>query len=144
MTQPSHDPFVVRSGAVEPIARGGGIQTVPLVGRWNNDSTRLTSGMTTFVPGTMIRAHSHNVEETVMVLEGTAVAQIGDERYDLLAHEVTWIPAGVEHYFANESDSIMRIYWVYAGREVTRTMVDTGETIEHLGDKDRGIGSSLS
>jgi HTH-type transcriptional repressor of puuD len=32
----------------------------------------------------------------------------------------------------------MRIYWVYGGRDVTRTICETGETIEHLSDRDRG------
>ena len=32
----------------------------------------------------------------------------------------------------------MRIYWVYGGRDVTRTITATGETFEHLSESDRG------
>jgi succinate-semialdehyde dehydrogenase/glutarate-semialdehyde dehydrogenase len=32
----------------------------------------------------------------------------------------------------------MRIYWVYGGRYVTRTIVATGVTVEHLSAEDRG------
>ena len=32
----------------------------------------------------------------------------------------------------------MRIYWVYGGRDVTRTICATGETFEHLSEQDRG------
>lgn len=32
----------------------------------------------------------------------------------------------------------MRIYWVYGGRDVTRTITATGEPFEHLSTKDRG------
>jgi hypothetical protein len=32
----------------------------------------------------------------------------------------------------------MRIYRVYGGRHVTRTMTETGETFVHLSDRDRG------
>jgi hypothetical protein len=36
----------------------------------------------------------------------------------------------------------MRIYWVYGGRYVTRTICATGKTVEHLSDEDRGATSS--
>lgn len=32
---------------------------------------------------------------------------------------------------------VMRIYWVYGGRFVNRTMTETGETFEHLPEYDR-------
>ena len=32
----------------------------------------------------------------------------------------------------------MRIYWVYGGRDVTRTFCATGVTVEHLSAQDRG------
>ena len=34
----------------------------------------------------------------------------------------------------------MRIYWVYGGRDVTRTITATGETFEHLSESDRRAG----
>jgi HTH-type transcriptional repressor of puuD len=55
-----------------------------------------------------------------------------------VAGEATWVPAGVPHRFLNRGDSPMRIYWVYGGREVTRTITATGETFEHLSENDRG------
>ena len=47
------------------------------------------------------------------------------------------MPEGVPHRFANRGQSRLRIYWVYGGREVTRTIVATGETFEHLSEADR-------
>jgi hypothetical protein len=44
----------------------------------------------------------------------------------------------VPHRFANRGKGPMRIYWVYGGREVTRTICATGETFEHLSEQDRG------
>jgi HTH-type transcriptional repressor of puuD len=63
---------------------------------------------------------------------------VGDDRFDLEAGDATWVPAGVPHRFANRGQGRLRIYWVYGGREVTRTIVATGETFEHLSDADRG------
>ena len=33
----------------------------------------------------------------------------------------------------------MTIYWVYGGRDVTRTITATGETFEHLSESDRAL-----
>src|SRR5918997_6644402 len=94
--------------------------------------------MTVFSPGTGIPLHSHNVEETVLVYEGEATAVIGDDEFDLVAGQATWVPAGIPHCFRNRGEGEMTIYWVYGGRDVTRTITATGDTFEHLSDADRG------
>jgi HTH-type transcriptional repressor of puuD len=91
-----------------------------------------------FEPGTAIPLHTHNVEENVLVLEGEATAVVGEDSFELKAGDATWVPAGVPHRFANRGQGRLRIYWVYGGREVTRTIVATGETFEHLSEADRG------
>jgi HTH-type transcriptional regulator, repressor for puuD len=63
---------------------------------------------------------------------------VGQDSFELEAGDATWVPAGVPHRFANRGQGPMRIYWVYGGREVTRTIVATGETVEHLSEADRG------
>jgi mannose-6-phosphate isomerase-like protein (cupin superfamily) len=81
------------------------------------------------------------VEETVMLLEGEATVVVGDATYELAAGEVTWVPADVPHFFKNRGAGTMRIYWVYLGQEVTRTIVATGETFEHLSEADRNLAT---
>jgi HTH-type transcriptional repressor of puuD len=95
-----------------------------------------------FEPGTAIPLHTHNVEENVFILEGEATAVVGEDSFDLEAGDATWVPAGVPHRFASRGPGRMRIYWVYGGREVTRTLVATGETFEHLSPADRGATKS--
>ncbi len=135
---PTPPNLLIRPGAVVPFDRGNGVVTIPYVGRWNCDRNRVTTGQTQFAPGTGLPLHSHNVEESVLVLEGEAVAEIGEESFDLVAGEATWVPAGTPHRFANRGQGPLRIYWVYGGRDVTRTMTATGETFEHLSPNDRG------
>jgi HTH-type transcriptional repressor of puuD len=130
--------LLIRPGEVEPFDRGNGVVTIPYVGRWNSDENRITTGQTAFAPGTGLPLHSHNVEESVLILEGEAIAEIDGERFELIAGEATWVEAGVPHRFLNRGDGPMRIYWVYGGREVTRTITATGETFEHLSESDRG------
>jgi HTH-type transcriptional regulator, repressor for puuD len=140
--QPTTEPcLVLRPARIEVFDRGSGVRTLPFVGKWNtpaDGSNRVTTGMTVFAPGTGIPLHSHNVEESVLVFAGEATAVIADERFDLVAGEATWVPAGIPHCFLNRGESEMTIYWVYGGRDVTRTVTATGETFAHLSDADRG------
>jgi HTH-type transcriptional repressor of puuD len=130
--------LLIRPDQVVPFDRGHRVVTIPYVGRWNAEDNRITTGQTVFAPGTGLPVHSHNVEESVLILAGDAIAEIDGERFELVAGEATWVPAGVPHRFLNRGDSPMRIYWVYGGREVTRTITATGETFEHLSENDRG------
>ena len=131
-------PLVLRPAEIEPFDRGTGVRTLPYVGRWNAERNRVTTGITEFPAGAGIPLHTHNVEESVLILEGQATAVIGEDSVDLEPGDATWAPAGVPHRFANRGQGRMRIYWVYGGREVTRTICATGETFEHLSDRDRG------
>ena len=136
--QPAAPNLLIEPGDVEPFDRGNGVATIPYVGKWNCETNLVTTGQTQFAVGTGLPLHSHNVEETVLILEGLATAQLGDETFDLVAGEATWVPAGVPHRFLNRGDTRLRIYWVYGGRDVTRTITATGETFEHLSPDDRG------
>ena len=137
-TAPEAPNLLVRPGEVEPFDRGNGVRTIPYVGKWNCETNRVTTGQTQFAEGTGLPLHSHNVEESVLILEGEAVAEIDGEEFELVAGEATWVPAGVPHRFYNRGTGLMRIYWVYGGRDVTRTITATGETFEHLSESDRG------
>jgi HTH-type transcriptional repressor of puuD len=130
--------LLIDPATVRPFDRGNGVVTIPYVGKWNCADNRVTTGQTQFAPGTGLPLHSHNVEETVLILEGEAVAEIGEQSFDLVAGQATWVPAGVPHRFYNRGTGTMRIYWVYGGRDVTRTVTATGETFEHLSEHDRG------
>jgi HTH-type transcriptional repressor of puuD len=78
--------LVLHPDTIEPFDRGNGVRTLPYVGRWNAESNRVTTGVTEFAPGTGIPLHTHNVEESVLILEGEATATIGDEEH-------AWSPA---------------------------------------------------
>ena len=76
-----------------------------------------------------------------MILEGEAIAEIDGVRHPLKAGDTTWIPPNVPHRFLNESDSVMRIFCIYADVNATRTMVETGieQTIDEEQAKARKI-----
>ena len=132
------DGLHLKPSEIKPFDRGNGVRTLPYVGIWNSQKSVITTGQTQFAPGTGLPLHSHNVEENVLILEGEATAEVDGKTIDLEAGDATWVPAGVPHRFFNRGVGPMRIYWVYGGRYVTRTITESGETFEHLSASDRG------
>lgn len=120
--------------------RGNGARTIPLVTR-ECGSTSVINGITDFDPGAKIGVHFHDCEESVMVLQGDAVAEIDGKRIPLKPGDTTWIPTGVPHRFLNEGTSAMRIFWTYANVDATRTMVETG--VEQRIDEEHATAKRL-
>ena len=64
-----------------------------------------------------------------MVLEGEAIVELDGVRHRMGVNDTTWVPAEMPHRFINASDSKkMRILWIYASIDATRTIIATGET----------------
>ncbi len=121
-------PKVFRPDQIKSHDRGGGAKTTPLVTA-SAGAKSLINGITEFAPGASIPFHFHNCEESVMLLEGEAVLDIGGQEYPLKALDTTWIPPNVPHRFRNVSPTRpMKILWIYASPGATRTLVETGET----------------
>ncbi len=108
--------------------RGGGASTTPLVTR-SVGTTSFITGYTSFGGGAKIPFHSHNCEESVVLMEGRAMLDIDGLEYELKPHDVTYIPPGVSHRFRNLSETEpMKILWIYANAGATRTLTETGVT----------------
>lgn len=130
-------PVILRPASLKTYERGGGARTTPLVSVRLGASSFI-NGITEFGPGAQIPWHRHNCEESVMLLEGSAVFDIGDEHYDLEREDTTFIPSNVPHRFRNKSDTQgMKILWIYGRTDATRTLMETGEerlvSAEHTG-----------
>jgi quercetin dioxygenase-like cupin family protein len=128
---------VFKFGQIPTVPRGGGVETRPLVEE-SVGASNITSGITTFPPGAAIRLHSHNTEEMVTILEGEGTVEVEGRQTELGRYDTTFVPPGLFHRFINRGDSLMRILWVYGSTHVTRTFADTGETVEHLSEQDKG------
>jgi len=119
---------VLRPSEIASHDRGGGARTTPLVSP-GIGASGFINGITEFAPGAAVAFHSHNCEESVVLLEGDAVLEIGGEEHRVRPFDTTWIPPNVSHRFRNLSDSQpMKILWIYASTQATRTLTDTGET----------------
>jgi quercetin dioxygenase-like cupin family protein len=120
---------VLRPSEIKTHDRGGGAATTPLVGP-SVGATAFINGITSFAPGTAIPFHSHNCEESVMLLEGEAMLDVeGQDSVRLQALDTTWLPPNLSHRFRNLSDSRpMKIFWIYARLDATRTLTESGVT----------------
>lgn len=121
-------PGIFRPDQIVARERGGGARTIPLVNRASG-TTSFINGITEFAPGAAIPVHSHNCEESVMLLEGNAIAEIDGEQHVLKPLDTTFIPVNLPHRFINASDTEpMKILWIYAQVDATRTIIATGDT----------------
>ena len=121
-------PAVLRPGELKSYDRGGGASTVPLVTA-GIGARAFINGITEFGPGAKIAFHSHNCEESVVLLEGDAIMDIDGLEFPLQPLDTTFIPPNVMHRFRNISDTKpMKILWTYASPQATRTLRDSGET----------------
>jgi len=119
---------VLRPDELKSHDRGGGARTTPLV-LPSVGATTFINGITEFAGGTKIPFHSHNCEESVVLLEGHAYMDIAGEVHELKPLDTTFIPPNVPHRFRNKSETEpMKILWIYASVNATRTLLDTGET----------------
>mgnify|MGYP005849409027 CR=1 FL=1 len=126
---------VLRFDELPRVARGGGVETVPLAGP-RVGAQGISTGVTRFPPGAAVPLHTHNVEEAVTLLEGEATAEVNGQLVPVKPWDTTYVPAGVPHRFLNTGPGRMSILWVYGGTRVTRTFVETGETVEQLSEHD--------
>jgi quercetin dioxygenase-like cupin family protein len=131
------DATITQFAAIPVVPRGSGVETKPLLLK-SSGARSFVSGISTFPVGAALKLHTHNTEEMVVLLEGEATVVVGDTQRDLVPYDTVFAPAGIFHRFINRGATPMRILWVYGSTQVTRTFADTGETVEHLSENDKG------
>jgi quercetin dioxygenase-like cupin family protein len=127
---------IIKVDQVPLLDRGGGVTTIPLITHRSDGSALITTGISSYPVGGGAPLHTHNCDEQVTLLEGRGEVEIEGVATPLVPYDSTYIQAGVQHLFRNTGDEPMKILWIYPTQEVTRTMIATGETVQHLSDAD--------
>jgi quercetin dioxygenase-like cupin family protein len=126
--QTTNSAAILRPNEIPRSDRGGGAFTTPLVSQ-RIGATSFINGITEFGPGAAVDFHSHNCEESVVLLEGEAIFEMAGQEHRLQPFDTTWIPPNIVHRFRNGStEKPMKILWIYASPDATRTLAKTGET----------------
>lgn len=87
-------------------------------------SRGICGGYGIFQPGASLPCHIHGFDESITIVEGTAVCQVAGREYGLSNCDTACIPEGRPHRFINRSDQAMAMIWVYAGDEPDRTVLE--------------------
>ncbi|WP_217135066.1 cupin domain-containing protein [Streptomyces sp. AC558_RSS880] len=137
----SFEPAVLRPAELTSFSRGGGARTIPLVTKATGAEVFLT-GQTLFDGGAGIALHTHNCPESVTILEGDAIVEIDGAEHHVTRFDTTYVPAGMPHRFRNASATEpMRILWIYASVDATRTIVETGVTARVDAEHDKAAAA---
>ena len=116
-------PKLIRQDSVNHLERAPGVTVSSMVGE-ETGATQISSGITTFAPGSSNTTHFHNAEESVIVIEGEGVMVIGGEEHHVKPNDAAFITPGTHHRILNTGDRPFRIAWSYATIHVSRTLVE--------------------
>ncbi len=112
------------SAAVPEQELGDGIVIQILTGD-DSGSDSLRVGTATFRPGSGLPCHTHEFDESITILSGTATIFVDGKQRLMGARDTAFVPEGTPHRFANEDPSEpMVMLWVYAAASIERNIVD--------------------
>ena len=95
-----------------------GRETRRLAGVAGLPTTHFAMGHSTLDPGGSIPQHQHPNEEVYVVLSGSGIVFVGDERQDVSEGCCVFIPPDAPHFLHNTGNGEMTILWVYAPADV--------------------------
>lgn len=133
--------LLIRLQETRVVNRGGGVRTQRLV-TTSRGARQFLTGITEFDVGASLPLHSHNCEESVVVLEGEATFETDATSYEMQAFDSTLVPSGVVHRFINGGDQQLLILWIYGSISATRTLAATGETFQIGSSRERVTDAS--
>ena len=86
---------------------------------YNNESAQVMH--ITLKPGETLKPHKTPVDVFFYILEGTPDIYIGDEKQSVAKDNLVESPKDITHYFANNTDEIVRVLVVKAPRPTAQT-----------------------
>lgn len=95
------------------------------------------AGTKAFPAGSSVLMHGRNGSEQVTILEGRIMAESAGLQSEPGSMGASFVPARLPHRVVNTGECRLKILWVHAAAEVTRTFTDTGETVPHLPRRDK-------
>lgn len=116
-------PRVIRHDSVTQTQGAPGV-TVSRMVTQETGATGLSSGITTFAPGSSNTPHFHNAEESIIVIEGEGIMVLQGQEHRLKPYDAAFVTPGARHRFINMGDKPFTICWAYSRVDVSRTLVE--------------------
>jgi putative monooxygenase len=86
----------------------------------------ICGGYGRFRPGASLPCHTHEYDESITIVKGTASCLVQGRQYEMNGFATAYVPKGLPHRFLNNSNEEMAMIWVYAGDEPDRRIIDNG------------------
>ena len=118
-------PRVIWHDSVIPAEVAPGIMVSRIVTQ-ETGATQLSSGITTFAPGTSNGTHFHNAEESVTVIAGEGILVLQGQEHHLKPYDAAFITPGAHHRFISKGDVPFKILWAYATTQLSAVFVEEG------------------
>jgi quercetin dioxygenase-like cupin family protein len=88
----------------------------------------MSGGYGLFHQGGRLPAHIHDFDESICIVQGSAICNVEGRRYVMADRETALQPRGRVHFFINEAPEPMAMIWVYAGPRPERIIIDEAWT----------------
>jgi quercetin dioxygenase-like cupin family protein len=122
---------------VEPVATASELADAWIDGdpsaRWRSASAG--SSVLEVDPGCRLPRHTDSVDETIVVVSGSARVEVGEEVSSVSAGEVAHVPECVPHEVFNDGDSVLRFVAVYASADEVTTTYEA--PVQPAGERER-------
>jgi len=115
---------VTRFGTAPRFEAGPGATGIDYFNQELMPGIEMSGGYGLFQPGGRLPAHFHNFDESICIIQGTAMCVVEGRRYQMANCCTALQPRGRVHYFINDTEKPMAMIWVYAGPVPERVMVD--------------------
>jgi mannose-6-phosphate isomerase-like protein (cupin superfamily) len=122
---------------VEPVAAASELSDAWIDGddaaRWR--SAPAGSSVLEVDPGRRLPRHTDSVDETIVVLAGSARVVVGEEVSSVGAGELAHVPECVPHEVFNDGDGVLRFLAVYASADDVTTTYE--QPVQPGGERER-------
>jgi mannose-6-phosphate isomerase-like protein (cupin superfamily) len=81
------------------------------------------------LPHEDIGIETHDVDQTLIFVEGKGIALINGQQYTLKAGDLFFIPAGTQHNFTNTGKKRLKLFTIYAPAEHPQGLIIPKKTI---------------
>ncbi|MFH1924017.1 MAG: aldolase/citrate lyase family protein [Planctomycetota bacterium] len=93
-------------------------------------SKGICGGWGFFSPQSRLPCHVHDYDESITIVQGSATCVVEGLRYALSGNATALVPCGRRHYFVNELQEPMAMFWVYAGDMPERVVLDDSQCVQ--------------
>lgn len=108
---------LIKNGDINFKDRSPGIKLRQMVTRETGSRTAI-AGEALMAPGTSLDSHNHDVEEVILILEGSGEGVLGDETSKLEPGDTILAPPGVKHSIINTGTQTLRFVFFYPACQV--------------------------